>query len=245
MAIRAPSRRFTLEIRPPPGLDEYNLVGEPFETERKRTKAKESKFAFFYFLLVFGIGTFQWVTAEKSEKISPLLRFASGLHFPIPGRCFSPHLIASALNSTLRQRYHRFLFFTSNSWSLLALAVQIERLAPDRRGLIRADYGTSAIATQWQRCARSGPCPAERRTDRIDLFADVAVGSKIKNSDEVILRQKSATFERAYRSKRRPSRRHHEELAKAKIWRVEYPVWVGGYVVPEPHVRSEGVKLCR
>jgi hypothetical protein len=32
-------------------------------------KAKESKIAFFYFLLFFGIGTFQWVIGKKMKKI--------------------------------------------------------------------------------------------------------------------------------------------------------------------------------
>ena len=34
----------------------------------KEKKAKSLSFAFFRFLLLFGIGTFQWVTAEKSKK---------------------------------------------------------------------------------------------------------------------------------------------------------------------------------
>ena len=38
------------------------------ETERKKKKGKESKMAFFCFLLVFGIGTFQRVMSEKSKK---------------------------------------------------------------------------------------------------------------------------------------------------------------------------------
>jgi hypothetical protein len=67
----------------PGGSGEYNLMGEPFETERKRTKAKENKFAFSCFLSLFGIRAFQWVTAEKSGKISSLPPFASGLHLPI------------------------------------------------------------------------------------------------------------------------------------------------------------------
>jgi hypothetical protein len=41
------------------------------ERKRKEKKARLLSFAFFRFLLVFGIGTFQWVTSEKSEKIFP------------------------------------------------------------------------------------------------------------------------------------------------------------------------------
>jgi hypothetical protein len=60
--------------------------GESFASQSKPTKLKESKMAFFrfffYFLLVFGIGTFQWLMAEKSRKNLPLQIFASGLHRP-------------------------------------------------------------------------------------------------------------------------------------------------------------------
>ena len=61
----------------PGGSGEYNLMGELSETERKRTKEKENKFAFFCFLSLFGIGTFQWVTAEKSGK-----KFLPSRHSP-------------------------------------------------------------------------------------------------------------------------------------------------------------------
>jgi hypothetical protein len=42
------------------------------ERKRKEKKAKLLSFAFFRFALVFGIGPFQWVTSEKSEKNFPL-----------------------------------------------------------------------------------------------------------------------------------------------------------------------------
>ena len=49
------------------------------ESERKKKKEKERKFTFFCFLLVFGIGTFQRVTAEKSEKFLPVSDSRAGL----------------------------------------------------------------------------------------------------------------------------------------------------------------------
>ena len=115
LATRAPSRVLRLQIRSPRRLGEYNLTGELFENKRKRTKAKESKIAFFCFLLLFGIGAFQWVMAEKSRKIPPLRPFASGLHSPPPARCFSPHRPPSVPDSTLHKRYHLFLFSASYS----------------------------------------------------------------------------------------------------------------------------------
>jgi hypothetical protein len=39
------------------------------ESKGKEMKAKESKLAFFYFLLFFRIGTFQRVTSEKNKKL--------------------------------------------------------------------------------------------------------------------------------------------------------------------------------
>jgi hypothetical protein len=38
------------------------------ESQRKKKKVKSLSFAFFPFLLLFGIEPFQWVTAEKSRK---------------------------------------------------------------------------------------------------------------------------------------------------------------------------------
>jgi hypothetical protein len=40
-------------------------------------KAKGSKFAFFYFLLFFGIGTFQRVTSGKNKNFFPGAALAS------------------------------------------------------------------------------------------------------------------------------------------------------------------------
>jgi hypothetical protein len=47
------------------------------ELERKKKKEKESKIAFFRFLLLFGIWTFQRVMSEKSEKNFPPPSLAS------------------------------------------------------------------------------------------------------------------------------------------------------------------------
>jgi hypothetical protein len=40
--------------------------------KRKQKKINASKIAFFYYRLFFGIGSFQWVTADSNNKISPL-----------------------------------------------------------------------------------------------------------------------------------------------------------------------------
>ncbi|MFZ0600916.1 MAG: hypothetical protein WAN05_06030 [Roseiarcus sp.] len=98
-------------------------MGELFETERKRTKEKESKFAFFCFLLIFGIGAFQWVTVEKSEKNVSLPPFASGLRFPPRPHRSSPPRRPRVADSILRKHYHRFLFSANQIAALIALAV--------------------------------------------------------------------------------------------------------------------------
>jgi len=46
------------------------------ESNGKLMKIYESENPFFSFLLLFGIGPFQWVMAEKSRKIAPLLSLA-------------------------------------------------------------------------------------------------------------------------------------------------------------------------
>jgi hypothetical protein len=53
--------------------------GEILANKRKDMKIKGSKIAFFYFHLLFGIGTFQRVTAEKNNKFPPASRLTRKL----------------------------------------------------------------------------------------------------------------------------------------------------------------------
>ena len=125
LATRAPSGVLCLQIRSFRWLGEYNLRGELSETERKRTKEKESKFAFFCFLSLFGIWAFQWVTAEKTRKNFSLLSLSpQGCIFPLDRvACRRRPWIRSCTNAITS-----FSFSQTKSWSLLALAVQIKTL---------------------------------------------------------------------------------------------------------------------
>jgi hypothetical protein len=49
---------------------DFNHGASLRESKGKQMKAKRLSFAFFCFLLFFGIGAFQRVTGEKNEKIS-------------------------------------------------------------------------------------------------------------------------------------------------------------------------------
>ena len=62
------------------GPPEFNQSASSGESERKKKKEKESQFAFFRFLLLFGIEPFQKVTAEKSRKNLPPFSLAHELH---------------------------------------------------------------------------------------------------------------------------------------------------------------------
>ena len=58
-AARTPKARIEARMQPRRELD---------ESKRKKKKGKKSEMAFFCFLLLFGIGTFQRVMSEKSKK---------------------------------------------------------------------------------------------------------------------------------------------------------------------------------
>ena len=100
MAVREASRRALAW----PGASRFNQRASSGESKRKKRKAKRLSFAFFPFLLVFGIGTFQWVTGEKSRKNFPPFSLAHGVaSLSLPTARMSP--VPAARASACRQAF--------------------------------------------------------------------------------------------------------------------------------------------
>jgi hypothetical protein len=100
-------------------LDEYNPIDELSETERRGTKAKESKFSFFCFAKS---GLFSGLRPKKVKKIlPPAIRLR--VEFSTSTASLFPPQWPRVAGPILRKHYHRFLFYENQIAALVALAV--------------------------------------------------------------------------------------------------------------------------